>query len=81
MENPGSKSLMKLKRVDVGKLYLTSAHLMNIYFYGQRFEDYLFLLGIPSPRNLGLPKLCFPHFSTNLETIYIGNKYNKPRKA
>lgn len=65
----------------MGKLCLTSAYLMNIYLYGQRFEGYLFLTGIPSPRDLGLLKLCFPHFSTYLETIYIVNKYNKSRKA
>lgn len=65
----------------MNKLHLTSARLMNIYFYGQRFEEYLFIHGISSPENLGLLRLCFPHFSTNLEAIYIVNKYNKPRKA
>lgn len=65
----------------MGKLGSTSAHLMNIYLYGQGFVGYFFLTGMPSPRNLGLLKLCFPHFSTYLETIYRVNKYNKSYKA
>ena len=65
----------------MGKLCLSFACLISIYFYGQRFEEYIFLPGIPSPRNSGLLQFCFPQFSTDLETIYIVNKYNKPCKA
>lgn len=71
MENPGSKCLMKLWRGEHrNKLCLSSAYLVNLYFYRQSFEEHLFLRGIPSPRDLGLLKLGFSHFSTYLETIY-----------